>query len=190
MPPAAGPSPARAYAAFLVVLGLVGGAVVLASRTGTDDAAPAAAPTAACGPALLVLGARPVLACADDSPTLGDLLARLDEPPPCEPLDFDARHRVRPWTRVRVNAWDDDCGVRHDELPGWVRLALGVPIPVNRASAADLDALPGVGPGLATRLLAERARVGGFTALEQLGAVKGLSAWKLARLQGLVSFER
>ena len=179
----------RAYLTFVVVLAVLGSGVVLAARVPSPEEPRAPLPTAACGPALLTLGARPVLACAADQPRLVDLLARLDERTPCEPLDFDLMHRVRPWTRVRVNAWEGDCGVRWDELPGAVRLELGVPIPVNRASAADLDALPGVGPGLATRLLEERARVGSFSSLEQLGAVKGLSAKKLERLRGLVSFE-
>lgn len=187
--PAAFAKPARAYAAFLSALALLGAAVPLAGRLLPAGESPTARPTAACGPALLVLGARPVLACAADEPSLGALLARLGETPPCEPLDFDAVHRVRPWTRVRVSDWRDQCGVRYDELPGSVRLALGVPIPVNRASAADLDALPGVGPGLATRLVEHRARLGGFTRLEQLDEVKGVSARRLEKLRGLVSFE-
>jgi len=181
--------PARAYAAFLGALALLGAGVPLVGRLGAPGESPRPAPTAACGPALLMLGARPVLACAEGEPSLADLLQRLDEDPPCEPLDFDLLHRVRPWTRVRVNAWRDECGVRHDEIPGHVRLALGVPIPLNRASVADLDALPGVGPGLAVRLVEQRARLGGFTRLEQLDDVKGLSPKKLETLRGLVSFE-
>ena len=181
--------PAWAYAGFLVALALLGAAVPLASHAITSDSPRLPPATAACGPALVVLGSRPVLGCADDQPSLGAWLERLGERAPCEPLDFDLAHRLRPWTRVRVNAWGDDCGVRYDDLPGAVRLALGVPIPINRASSSDLDALPGVGPGLASRILEHRARVGAFTALEQLRGVKGLSQKKIEALRGLVSFE-
>jgi hypothetical protein len=179
----------RAYALFLGGIVLIGGALPLASSLFPQAEARLPLPSAGCGPALLMLGGRPVLACAAHEPALGVLLDDLDEPPPCELLDVDAVHRVRPWTRVRVSDWGDDCGVRYDELPGYVRLALGVPIAVNRASAADLDALPGLGPGLAALVIEERARLGGFTHLEQLDAVKGLSPKKLEKLRGLISFD-
>jgi competence protein ComEA len=180
---------AHAYAAFLVALVLTGGALPLASSLAPEPTSRLPLPSAGCGPALLMLGGRPVLACVVHEPALGVLVSDLGESPPCELLDVDAVHRVRPWSRVRVNDWGDDCGVRYDELPGFVRLALGVPIAVNRASAADLDALPGIGPGLAVRVIEERTRLGGFTRLEQLDAVKGLSPKKLEKLRGLVSFD-
>jgi competence ComEA-like helix-hairpin-helix protein len=50
----------------------------------------------------------------------------------------------------------------------------GQRLDVNRASAEDLTLIPGVGPKLAQRIVAERARQGQFTSLSQLRAVRGL----------------
>jgi competence protein ComEA len=60
------------------------------------------------------------------------------------------------------------------------------PIDLNAATAADLDALPGVGPSTAEAILAERERRGGFRAVEDLLEVRGIGDAKLAALRDLV----
>ena len=53
----------------------------------------------------------------------------------------------------------------------------------NRADARALDALPGIGPTLAQRIVAERERGGPYRSLADLGArVPGLGPTRLARL--------
>jgi hypothetical protein len=49
------------------------------------------------------------------------------------------------------------CRPRLTELPGAVRLLLGMPVDLRTARRADLEALPGVGPRLAEELLRLRA---------------------------------
>jgi competence protein ComEA len=51
----------------------------------------------------------------------------------------------------------------------------------------DLEGLPGVGPALAGRILAERERIGGFAQVEDLLAVRGIGPATLERLRPLVS---
>ncbi len=46
------------------------------------------------------------------------------------------------------------------ELPGPLRRLLGLPIPLNRASVADLEALPGIGPSLDQRVLVWSGELG------------------------------
>jgi competence ComEA-like helix-hairpin-helix protein len=60
------------------------------------------------------------------------------------------------------------------------------PIDVNRADAAALETLPGVGPVLAARIIAYRDSVGRFTSAEDLLAVRGIGEATLARLRGRV----
>jgi competence protein ComEA len=61
------------------------------------------------------------------------------------------------------------------------------PIDLNRAGAAELARLPGVGAGLAQRILEERERRGRFDSPEALRQVLGLGPKKLAALRGLVT---
>ena len=70
---------------------------------------------------------------------------------------------------------------------GWMevssRLALGVPLDLNQASAAELAQVPGITQTLAERIVAQRNRLGGFSKLEDLRAVKGIGPVTLKRLR-------
>ncbi len=58
---------------------------------------------------------------------------------------------------------------------------------VNRASATELEALPGVGPVLAARIAAYRDENGPFRAVEDLLDVAGIGEGKLATLRDAVA---
>ena len=60
--------------------------------------------------------------------------------------------------------------------------ALGRKVSLNGASAAELEALPGVGPKLAERIIAARP----FRSVRDLDRVRGVGAKSLARLSPLV----
>lgn len=59
---------------------------------------------------------------------------------------------------------------------------------VDTASAAQLDLLPGVGPSLAGRIVADRAAHGPFVSREGLARVRGVGPVLLARLDTLITF--
>lgn len=61
------------------------------------------------------------------------------------------------------------------------------PIDVNRASLAELDALPGIGPATAAAIVAHRDTNGPFASVEDLEAVRGIGPAKLDALRGLVT---
>ncbi|HEV8436667.1 MAG TPA: ComEA family DNA-binding protein [Methylomirabilota bacterium] len=61
------------------------------------------------------------------------------------------------------------------------------PLDLNRATVAELARLPGVGPGLAQRILDERERRGRFDSPEALRQVVGLGPKKLAAIRELVT---
>jgi competence protein ComEA len=63
----------------------------------------------------------------------------------------------------------------------------GAPVDLNRATAAELDALPGVGPATAAAIIAYRAQHGPFPTVDALGDVKGIGSAKLEQLRPLVT---
>lgn len=60
-------------------------------------------------------------------------------------------------------------------------------IRLNSATAADLEALPGVGPVLAERIVAHREAGGAFERVEDLLEVPGIGESKLASIRDLVT---
>jgi competence ComEA-like helix-hairpin-helix protein len=61
--------------------------------------------------------------------------------------------------------------------------AFEVPIDPNRADAVELTSLDGIGPQLAQRILAERARGGAFKSVDELRRVSGIGEKTLARIR-------
>ena len=62
------------------------------------------------------------------------------------------------------------------------------PVDLDRADAAALDALPGIGPVLAARIVADRDSLGPFGSLDRLQRVRGIGAAMTRRLAPHVTF--
>nr|WP_246314516.1 ComEA family DNA-binding protein [Kineococcus aurantiacus] len=71
-------------------------------------------------------------------------------------------------------------------VPGAGAGAAVGPVDLNTASAADLDALPGVGEVLAGRIVAWREENGPFTSVDDLGEVQGIGPKVLEDLRDRV----
>lgn len=63
------------------------------------------------------------------------------------------------------------------------RLALGLRIDVNRASAAELTKIPGVGMRTARAIVKYRELCGGYGALDELTGVRGLGPERIDKLR-------
>ena len=63
-------------------------------------------------------------------------------------------------------------------------------IDLNRATEQDFDALPGIGPRLAERIMEYRQSVGVFHSLDELRTVKGIGKKKFERIRPLVTVPR
>ncbi len=61
-----------------------------------------------------------------------------------------------------------------EALPPRIRWALGLPLRLNRLDAAALVLLPGIGPVRARAIEEDRARRGGFAAVDDLARVHGI----------------
>lgn len=60
-------------------------------------------------------------------------------------------------------------------------------INLNTATADQLDALPGIGPALAQRIVAYREQHGGFRTVDELQKVPGIGPSKFAQVKDLVT---
>jgi competence ComEA-like helix-hairpin-helix protein len=73
-------------------------------------------------------------------------------------------------------------GYRVAAMSGAQLVTLGLPLDLNRATAQDLDALPGLGPALAQRIVDYRKAHGPFNQISDLSAVPGIGPHNLPRL--------
>lgn len=98
--------------------------------------------------------------------------------------------RLRPWVAVSRDSNGPVPGPSLDKAP--VRKAarkedaLSAPVDVNRASADELQRLPGVGPKMARRITDERGRAP-FRSADDLRRVSGIGPKTLERLRPFVS---
>lgn len=81
-----------------------------------------------------------------------------------------------------------DPGPRRD-LSGGERLLRGLPLDPNRATAEELARVPGLSPRLAAELVADRARRGPFSAVEEVERVRGIGPARLARARPHLAVE-
>jgi len=101
------------------------------------------------------------------------------------------RLRARIGHRITAPTADSVAALNFGTAPLDPRLADSTatrpPLDLNRATLAELDALPGIGPVTARRILDHRARYGPFRDRRDLRAVKGIGPKLFERLEPLVS---
>jgi competence protein ComEA len=72
-------------------------------------------------------------------------------------------------------------------VDGGVPTTVAGPVDLNRATADELDALPGVGPATAAAIVAYRELHGPFGTVDDLADVRGIGPAKVEALRGLVT---
>ncbi|HVU77728.1 MAG TPA: helix-hairpin-helix domain-containing protein [Gaiellaceae bacterium] len=61
------------------------------------------------------------------------------------------------------------------------------PVSLSSATPEQLDALPGIGPATAQKIVDYRAQHGAFRSVDELDAIPGIGPARIAELQGLVT---
>jgi competence protein ComEA len=95
----------------------------------------------------------------------------------------------QPNGRVSTNASPNNTVTGGAATSGASTTASTIPliIDLNRATAQDLDKLPGVGPATAKAIIDHRTRNGPFASVDDLLKVKGIGPAKLAEIRPWVS---
>ena len=92
----------------------------------------------------------------------------------------DSDKTIASGSRVEVTP---DSGYRVAAMSGAQLLTLGLPMDLNRATAEDLDAIPGIGPALAKSIVDYRQAHGPFKKVEDLSEVRGIGPQNLQKLK-------
>jgi competence protein ComEA len=82
------------------------------------------------------------------------------------------------------------CRTWVEPMSGAESLLVGLGIDPNRATAVDLQVLPGIGPALSERIVRERRDHGPFSDPEDLTRVRGIGPKTVARLRPFLRLER
>ncbi len=64
-----------------------------------------------------------------------------------------------------------------------VKAVTGTPVSLNKASSQELQALPGIGPAIAQRIIDYRSKFGKFERLEDVANVQGIGRAKFEKLR-------
>jgi competence protein ComEA len=72
-------------------------------------------------------------------------------------------------------------------IPAAYRVTLQIPISLNTATIEELDAVPEIGPALASRIIKHRSRYGPFVSVEELKDIHGVGEVRYARIRSFVT---
>ena len=78
-------------------------------------------------------------------------------------------------------------GKRAKQAPRAAPIA-AAPVDLDRADSAAIEALPGIGPALAARIIAHRDSAGPFGSIEAFCDVRGIGPGLVGKLRSLVTF--
>jgi competence protein ComEA len=177
-----GAAAVRALAVVAVVVALGAGVVAWRSRPTVDPVAPPTAMAASDTPEVIVVAVmgrvqRPGLVEIPAGSRVADAIAAAGGVLPETDLStLNLARKLVDGEMITVGVPEPSGGA-----------AAGGRVNLNTATAAELEALPGVGPVLAQRIIDHREKHGGFRSVEELREVPGIGDATFAELEPRVT---
>gem|GEM_PF-497458 len=122
-------------------------------------------------------------------PRLSELTARLEAEGKAGSVRAGGERLLRSGDRVEFREGGRAAVVMPQGMSAFFKWTLRIPIEVNRVDLEGLTVLPGIGPRLAGRIVAERERRGGFKSLEELRRVDGIGPVTWSRIRPYLTLE-
>lgn len=104
-------------------------------------------------------------------------------------LMYGCEAHLRAGDRIELSKDPKRCLVISHGMTAGTRLLVGLPVDLNRSSAAELELVDGIGPSLAKQIVEDRNTQGPFLTVDDLNRVKGVGEQTLARLKPLLTVE-
>ena len=125
--------------------------------------------------------------------SLKDAMARAGEIPSHPPFSKggmrglkNADTVIKSGSKITI---DKDGSAKIGQMSGEKHLIFSIPLDINKTTAQDFEALPGIGPKLAEEIIATRKRLGGFKTIGDLKKVKGIGDKKFEKIREMISVE-
>jgi competence protein ComEA len=126
--------------------------------------------------------AHPGIHAFSQPPTLPEIWQKTGGPEPAPPATKD----IASGSLIEIHM---DGRYRLGRMAGPRLLTLGLPIDLNKAAKEDLEALPGLGPVLAGRIIVHRREHGPFRQIGDLQRVSGLGPQNLEQIRPYLTLE-
>lgn len=124
--------------------------------------------------------------------SLKDVTAKTEKIPLNPPLAKGERgglnysDKVKTGSKVTINK---DGSAQIGLMSGEKHLIFSIPLNINKATAQDFEALPGIGPKLGERIIEKREKLGGFKTIDDIKKVKGIGEKKFEKIREMISVE-
>lgn len=93
---------------------------------------------------------------------------------------------IKTGSKITINK---DGSAQIGRMSGEKHIVFSIPLDINMATAQDFEALPGIGPKLAQKIVETRERLGGFKTIDDLKKVKGIGDKKFKKIMDKLTFQ-
>ena len=124
--------------------------------------------------------------------SLKDVISKTEKTPLNPPLSkgekggLNYSDKVKTGSKITISK---DGSAQIGLMSGEKHLIFSIPLNINKATAQDFEALPGIGPKLGERIIEKREKLGGFKTIDDLKKVKGIGEKKFEKIKGMISVE-